>query len=541
MPITLRTTLILAISGIIVVTSFVLWLLFEKSHQSLHEKSLDNMASMLSLITYDAKWRILLQNEYDESLLRYFSEEVWDKSENMAWVSIFDKQDMRSIFHMAKPGYENLKLQPVLNIMIAKYNSKQERSRFISEEYLPAQLKVFFYPVYGPVFESPSYDDYKSIPTESLLFEKRQAETDQIIGYVLIGISIKEIMEGLNQVFWKDIYITFGVMVLGIIIAFIVTRYLTRNITQLVKATHKITEGDFSYKIPIKSPYKELGKLEQAFNSMVEEIREVDRLKETFLVNMSHELRAPLHSIIGLSGALIREGQVYTQDQYRKGLSIIYTEGNQLLSQINPILDLAKTRAGKMEIQYDDIDLESLIMDISSATEGIILSKQKPIIFQAELLVKNKFIKTDEDKLKNILHNILSNAVKFTEKGRIELSIWNEDNNIVFKVRDTGVGIKPKDRQRVFQRFQQAEHSLTMKEEGVGLGMSLCKEYVQLLGGKIWLESKFGSGSSFYFKIPEYPRQAIDEKETSVRKFSRSGMIFGLPRWKPTILRRKRV
>lgn len=524
---TLRTTIILIISTTVIVTSFSLWLLFERSHRAIYTQSMDSMGEVLRLITYDAKWRILLQDEYKESLLKYFSEEIWGQGEDILWVSIHEKDQTQALFRMKKPEYRNMEVDVSFQNMLAKFSALEVKPSYISDDIDEKQLRVFFYPVYGPVLDAPAQvnKQVEGLAPENLLFGEKGADEGDIIGYVLIAISASRIVQSLNQTLWKDIYITLTVILVGILIAFLVTRFLTGNITQLVRATSRITEGDFDHKVKIRSAYKELEELQDAFNSMTEEIREVDRLKETFLVNMSHELRAPLHSIIGLSGSLSKADKEYSEAQYKKGLSIINAEGNQLLNQINPILNLAKARAGKMEVQNEDIDVTVLLEEAGSAMQGMILSLAKSITFASELLTTDLVIKSDREKLKNILHNLLSNAVKFTEKGRIELSAWSEGEFVVFKVKDTGIGIGKKDKLRVFKRFQQIDHSLVRKEGGLGIGMSLSKEYVELLGGEIWLESEVGLGSSFYFKIPkngyEFDLNAKRNKTTRPRFFTR--------------------
>jgi signal transduction histidine kinase len=226
-----------------------------------------------------------------------------------------------------------------------------------------------------------------------------------------------------------------------------------------------------------------------------------NRHKSEFLANMSHELRTPLNAIIGFSevlgermfGELNEKQAEYTED--------IRSSGRHLLSLINDILDLSKVEAGRMELELTKFDLPLAVenaltlMRERAGRRGISLDHTVD-----ERL--GDFI-GDERKVKQILLNLLSNAVKFTpEGGRIGLKAMVADSSVEISVSDTGVGIVPEDQQKIFEEFQQARHGSLAEGEGTGLGLTLTKKFVELHGGKIWVESDLGKGSTFTFTLP---------------------------------------
>ncbi len=223
--------------------------------------------------------------------------------------------------------------------------------------------------------------------------------------------------------------------------------------------------------------------------------------KSEFLANMSHELRTPLNAIIGFSEVLLERlfGELNEkQDDYLKD---IHSSGRHLLTLINDILDLSKVEAGRMELEATTFDLGSALSNAMTLVReraqrhGIALGQQvDPALGE---------ITADERKFKQILVNLLSNAVKFTpDGGRIDVTARHEDNSAIVAVHDTGIGIAAEDQAAVFEEFRQVGRSYTNKHEGTGLGLALTRKFVELHGGRIWLESAPDKGSTFTFTIP---------------------------------------
>jgi signal transduction histidine kinase len=241
------------------------------------------------------------------------------------------------------------------------------------------------------------------------------------------------------------------------------------------------------------------------FREIEEKSRQIEaanRHKSEFLANMSHELRTPLNAIIGFSevlqermfGELNEKQAEYTDD--------ILTSGRHLLSLINEILDLSKVEAGRMELEVATFDLP---LAIDNARTFIRERATKHGI-HLDVTVDERLgeFVGDERKIKQILLNLLSNAVKFTpEGGRIGIKARQADGSVEISVSDTGIGIAPEDQAKIFEEFRQVGSDHAHKTEGTGLGLTLAKKFVELHGGKIWVESKVGKGSTFSFTLPE--------------------------------------
>jgi signal transduction histidine kinase len=223
--------------------------------------------------------------------------------------------------------------------------------------------------------------------------------------------------------------------------------------------------------------------------------------KSEFLANMSHELRTPLNAIIGFSEVLLEKlfGDLNEkQDDYLKD---IHSSGKHLLGLINDILDLSKVEAGRMELEPSTFLLSEALTNAMTLVRE--RAQRHSILLGQQVDGKLSNITADERKFKQILLNLLSNAVKFTpDGGRIDVLAQREDGNAVISVRDTGIGIAPEDQAAVFEEFRQVGRDYTRKQEGTGLGLALTKKFVELHGGKIWLESEPGKGSTFTFTIP---------------------------------------
>jgi len=222
--------------------------------------------------------------------------------------------------------------------------------------------------------------------------------------------------------------------------------------------------------------------------------------KSEFLANMSHELRTPLNAIIGFSEVLGERmfGELNEkQDEYLKD---IHASGQHLLSLINDILDLSKIEAGRMELELTDFDLPTAI------DNALMLVRERAgrrgITLQMRVDSQLGQIRADERKVRQIVLNLLSNAIKFTpEGGRIEVLAAPKNGFVEVSVSDTGVGIAPEDQETVFEEFRQVG-TAAKKVEGTGLGLTLCRKFVELHGGKIWVESELGAGSTFTFTLP---------------------------------------
>jgi signal transduction histidine kinase len=231
-------------------------------------------------------------------------------------------------------------------------------------------------------------------------------------------------------------------------------------------------------------------------------IETANRHKSEFLAHMSHELRTPLNAIIGFSQMLEEELFGELNEKQMEYAHDINSSGNHLLSLINDILDLSKVDAGRMELDISDFLIPLAIEN------ALTLIKERAarhgIAVNLEVDEQLKTFTGDERKFKQILLNLLSNAVKFTpDGGTISVNAKLDNGNVEVSVCDTGVGISPDDQVRVFEEFRQARDNSTNASEGTGLGLTLTKKFVELHGGRIWVISALGEGSTFTFVLPE--------------------------------------
>ncbi|MBI1223798.1 MAG: hypothetical protein GC192_01060 [Bacteroidetes bacterium] len=244
-------------------------------------------------------------------------------------------------------------------------------------------------------------------------------------------------------------------------------------------------------------------------------LKELNEAKSTFLSTVSHELRTPLTSILGFSKIIqkrLEERILPHTDQsdpktekavhqVRENLGIVLTEGERLTALINEVLDLAKIESGNIVWNKDEVSIPDVIERATAATEALFLQKGLELVKRVEPNLP--VIIADRDRLIQVVVNLLSNAVKFTEAGKITVATHLLEKEIIVSISDSGVGISKENQSLVFEKFKQiGDDTLTDKPKGTGLGLPICKEIVEHYGGRIWLESEFGQGSTFSFTLP---------------------------------------
>ena len=226
-----------------------------------------------------------------------------------------------------------------------------------------------------------------------------------------------------------------------------------------------------------------------------------NKAKSQFLANMSHEIRTPLNAVISVSKTLSKYNTENLTPKQVEGLGIVHQSSQRLLSLINDILDLSKIESGKMEVKLRVFSLDALIAGIRSVATTLSSTKGVDFLVQKNDPVPGTII-SDAEKLHEILTNIISNAVKFTDEGEVILKIYVERNRLYFEVSDTGIGIDEHHIGHIFDEFTQVDSSTTRKYPGTGLGLAICKRMVELLGGEIKADSKVGEGTTITFYVP---------------------------------------
>jgi PAS domain S-box-containing protein len=249
---------------------------------------------------------------------------------------------------------------------------------------------------------------------------------------------------------------------------------------------------------------------EQELINAKEKAEESDRLKTAFLSNMSHEIRTPLNSIIGFSELL--GDDCFDQEQKKEFVSNIIINGNNLLNILSDIMDISKIESGQITIRKSKVWINQFLDEVRR--QHVMKAEEKGLTFKCVSQWNDSnhdaFILTDRERLQQIFNNLISNAMKFTSQGYIEIGYGLSGNEIEFHVKDTGIGISPEFHDKIFERFRQVEDSSTRKYGGNGLGLAITKKLIELMEGNIWVESEVGKGSLFYFTLPKITEDSFN-------------------------------
>ncbi len=240
---------------------------------------------------------------------------------------------------------------------------------------------------------------------------------------------------------------------------------------------------------------------EEALQEKTRELEAASQAKSAFLASMSHELRTPLNAVIGFSELMLDGVPGEINDEQKDCLNDILSSGQQLLNLINEVLDLSKVEAGRMELKLENLNLVDVIDEVvSTVTPMLDGNKHKLAVSVGDGLPQ---VHADKSRLRQILLNLLGNAIKFTPPGgQLGIKVTREDDWCQVSVVDNGIGIKKEDQEQIFEVFTHAETLPEEKKEGTGLGLALTKQFVEAIGGRIWVESEYGKGSKFTFTLP---------------------------------------
>jgi len=348
--------------------------------------------------------------------------------------------------------------------------------------------------------------------------------SNHLLGWARVGISFKSVTANLQVVTRNGLLYTLLAIGVGIIFALLMANNLTTGLQKLLTIMQRIQAGERHLRED-ESQQNELGSLARGFNAMLVAIADSERLlrqaqqaaeaanlaKSAFLANMSHELRTPLNGILGYAQIFQRDKSL-TPKQH-EGIDIIQRSGEYLLTLINDILDLSKIEAGKIELNPTEVNFSEFIRGIIALFQ--LHAQQKRIMFLYEPWSSLPLgIYADEKRLRQVLINLLGNAIKFTEKGGVSLKIGRESDGIRFQIEDTGIGIAPAELDQIFLPFQQAG-TARYKAEGTGLGLSITKKLVEMMGGELHVASTLGQGSKFWMTLvlPEIAGLVKPQKE----------------------------
>lgn len=321
----------------------------------------------------------------------------------------------------------------------------------------------------------------------------------------------------------------FASLLIEVIVLFYVLRdQVAAPITHLMFATQKIANGDFSPADIQRDD--EVGELAKSFNKMARQLKEsfatleaqnqelqrLDKLKDEFLANTSHELRTPLNGIIGIAESLIDGATGQLPPKTVSNLSMIVFSGRRLSNLVNDILDFSQLRHTTIELQLRPVGMRELTQIVLTLSQTLIGQKKLQIINRIHREIP--LVNADENRVQQILHNLVGNAIKFTDTGIIEVSAQVVDNHLAITVFDTGIGIPNNKFDKIFESFEQADGSTARQYGGTGLGLAVTKKLVELHGGEIKVTSTVGVGSQFTFTLPIYQDDVKAMPQTSIIK-----------------------
>ncbi len=366
---------------------------------------------------------------------------------------------------------------------------------------------------------SLSYDREKdgmvTVGGKFAVYGKPILSDNVVVAYVYVSQSMSTLDRAVDTLRAEIIIISLLVLIVSLLIAFHLSSLITQPLEELSRATKRLAGGDYTARADI-STRDEVGLLAHHFNRMAsliesgkEELEEAiflaesaTKAKSQFLATMSHEIRSPLNGIIGMSRILLKTDMTEEQKEYAETVA---GSGDVLLSVINEVLDFSKIESGQMDLENRPFDLRKSIRAA--------LSTQKFAATEKHLLLTSSIdpdippeILADETRLRQIVINLISNAIKFTSTGSVSLSVTmkspgREEADIIIAVSDTGVGIDADGMEKLFKSFSQADESITRRFGGTGLGLAISKRIAEMMGGTMWAESVPGEGSTFYARV----------------------------------------
>ena len=300
------------------------------------------------------------------------------------------------------------------------------------------------------------------------------------------------------------------VIALSLLLASALARALARPIRELSLAARRIGQGDLGCRIPAAGA-DELGDLAREFNAMGQKLAELDALKDSFLLQMTHDLRNPLAAMINQTETVVAGMRGPVTEQQVKALRTVVKNGNYLMSLVNNILDVTKLEAGKMEFAQQEVALRALAEEVVEGARA--MAAEFNVRLPDPEIPAEARVWADEQAVRRVLTNLVFNALKFTPEGG-SVSVLHSKTPEGYDrlaVRDTGIGIPADKIQTLFQKFSQVKETKdkVRKTKGTGLGLVICKEIVEAHGGRIWAESEYQKGTTFFFTLPPRPRSGV--------------------------------
>jgi len=344
-----------------------------------------------------------------------------------------------------------------------------------------------------------------TLKIQFIYFAKKVDQNHYGFKYVRLAQSLKSV-ENLASTYREFYYLIIGFMILVIIIAwFLLKNWLTDPIHELTQAADDISKGDLSRRININTGGIEIDDLAMNMNQMAmtldqdfRRIKRMEKVRSEFLGNVTHELKTPISSISGYIETLL-EGAIKDENVNIGFLERALENVKRLEELVTDLVEISRIETGELQMIYDYFNIYNLLNDIHKDAQQ--RNSNKNIKIQLEVPDKKLFIYGDKGRLEQVIDNLLSNSMRYTDQGHIKIKVLRRDNELVFSIIDTGIGISRKSINRIFERFYRADKARDRRKGGTGLGLAISKHIIEAHGSNIYVDSLEGKGSTFSFGI----------------------------------------
>ncbi len=344
-----------------------------------------------------------------------------------------------------------------------------------------------------------------TMKTEFIYFAKKVDQNHHGFKYVRLAQSLKSVKDPAS-IYREFYYLIIGFMILVIIIAwFLLKNWLTDPIQELTQAADDISKGDLSRRININTGGVEIDNLATNMNQMAmtldqdfRRIKRMEKVRSEFLGNVTHELKTPISSISGYIETLL-EGAIKDENVNIGFLERALENVKRLEELVTDLVEISRIETGELQMNYDYFNIYNLLNDIHKDAQQ--RNSNKNIKIQLEVPDKKLFIYGDKGRLEQVIDNLLSNSMRYTDQGHIRIKILRRDNELVFSIIDTGIGISRKSINRIFERFYRADKARDRRKGGTGLGLAISKHIIEAHGSNIYVDSLEGKGSTFSFGV----------------------------------------
>jgi two-component system phosphate regulon sensor histidine kinase PhoR len=345
-----------------------------------------------------------------------------------------------------------------------------------------------------------------TLKTEFIYFAKKVDQNHHGFKYVRMAQSLKSVKD-VASTYREFYFLIIGFMVIVIIIAwFLLKNWLTDPIQELTQAADDISNGDLSRRININTGGVEIDDLATNMNQMAmtldqdfRRIKRMEKVRSEFLGNVTHELKTPISSISGYIETLL-EGAIKDENVNISFLERALENVQRLEELVTDLVEISRIETGELQMNYDYFNIYNLLKDIHKDAQQR-NSNKKNIKINLEVPDKKLFVYGDKGRLDQVIANLLSNAMRYTDQGHIRIKVLRRDNELVFSIIDTGIGISRKSINRIFERFYRADKARDRRKGGTGLGLAISKHIIEAHGSNIYVDSLEGKGSTFSFGI----------------------------------------